>query len=69
MNNLGNDNLQHQSNQGNAPQNGGNENESDVEELEIDLENEEDIKIIEDQFLQMVNSDERFRTNFGDEIF
>ena len=51
-------------------QNGGQEgDDDDVEELEIDLENEEDIKIIEDQFLQMVNSDERFRTNFGDEIF
>lgn len=39
------------------------------EEVEIDLENEEDIKIIEDQFMTMVNSDDRFRENFGDEIF
>ena len=47
----------------------GGKEDDDVEELEIDLENEEDIKIIEDQFLQMVNSDERFSKNFGDEIF
>jgi len=45
------------------------DDDEEDEEVEIDLENEEDIKIIEKEFLTMVNSDDRFRENFGEEIF
>lgn len=35
--------------------------------MEIDLENPEDVKIIEQEFLNLYNSDEQFRQSFGEE--
>jgi hypothetical protein len=35
--------------------------------MEIDLENPDDVKIIENEFLNLYNSDEQFRQSFGEE--
>jgi hypothetical protein len=35
--------------------------------MEIDLENPEDVKIIEQEFLNLYQQDEQFRESFGDE--
>lgn len=37
--------------------------------MDIDLENPNDVKIIEDEFLKLYQQDEQFRTNFGEEAF
>jgi hypothetical protein len=35
--------------------------EDDDDDMEIDLENPDDVKIIEQEFLNLYNSDEQFR--------
>ena len=37
------------------------------EELDIDLENPEDVKVIHDEFRKLYDSDENFRQSFGEE--
>jgi len=37
------------------------------EGVDIDLENPEDIKKVESEFLALYNQDPKFRVNFGDE--
>jgi hypothetical protein len=41
--------------------------EDDDDDMEIDLENPDDVKIIEQEFLNLYNSDEQFRQSFGEE--
>ena len=37
------------------------------EELDIDLENPEDVKVIHDEFRKLYDSDDNFRSSFGEE--
>ena len=37
--------------------------------MDIDLENPNDVKIIEQEFMKLYQQDEQFRTNFGEEAF
>ena len=37
--------------------------------MDIDLENPNDVKIIEDEFLKLYQQDDPFRNNFGEEAF
>ncbi len=41
--------------------------EEEGEELDIDLENPEDVKVIHDEFRKLYDSDENFRQSFGEE--
>jgi len=41
--------------------------DEEEEGIEIDLENEEDVKIIEEEFNNIYNKDETFRNNFGEQ--
>ena len=41
----------------------------DDEEVDIDLEDPEDIKIIEQEFQKLYDNDENFRNSFGEEAF
>ena len=43
--------------------------EEDEEEMDIDLDNPDDVKIIEREFEKIYESDEQFRTSFGQEAF
>ena len=43
--------------------------EEEEEEMDIDLDNPEDVKIIEREFEKIYESDEQFRTSFGQEAF
>ena len=45
---------------------GGDDEEEDVD---IDLDNPEDVKIIEREFRKLYENDEDFKTNFGEEAF
>ena len=37
--------------------------------MDIDLDDPEDVKIIEEEFQKLYENDEQFRTNFGEEAF
>ena len=41
--------------------------DDDGEELDIDLENPDDVKVIHDEFRKLYDSDENFRQSFGEE--
>ena len=41
----------------------------DEEEIDIDLEDPEDVKVIELEFQKLFDKDEEFRNNFGEEAF
>lgn len=45
----------------------GEDMDEDGEELDIDLENPEDVKVIHDEFKKLYDSDENFRQSFGEE--
>jgi len=53
-------------NRGSYQTNGGDEEEEDVD---IDLEDPEDVKIIEQEFRKLYEKDDDFKTNFGEEAF
>ena len=44
-------------------------NEDEEEDVDIDLEDPEDVKIIEQEFKKLYEKDDDFRTNFGEEAF
>lgn len=48
---------------------GGNKAEEEEEDVDIDLEDPEDVKIIEQEFRKLYDKDEDFRTNFGEDAF
>lgn len=37
--------------------------------MDIDLENPEDVKIIENEFQKLYENEEKFKQDFGDEMF
>lgn len=43
--------------------------DDDEEEVDIDLEDPEDVKVIEMEFQKLYDKDEDFKTNFGEEAF
>lgn len=43
--------------------------EEQEDELQINLDDSDDVKLIEEEFQRVYNSDEQFRTNFGEEAF
>lgn len=43
--------------------------EGDEEEMDIDLENPEDVKIIENEFQKLYENEEKFKNDFGEEMF
>ena len=45
------------------------QNEDDEEEMDIDLENPEDVKIIENEFQKLYDNEEKFKNDFGEEMF
>lgn len=45
------------------------ENSDEEEEVDIDLDDPEDVKVIEMEFKKMYDKDDEFRTNFGEEAF
>lgn len=45
------------------------EGEEDEEEMDIDLENPEDVKIIESEFQKLYENEEKFKNDFGEEMF
>ena len=45
----------------------GEDMDDDGEELDIDLENPDDVKVIHDEFRKLYDSDENFRQSFGEE--
>ena len=47
----------------------GMEDDDDEEEVDIDLEDPEDVKVIEMEFKKLYDKDDDFRTNFGEEAF
>ena len=47
----------------------GMEDDIDEEEVDIDLEDPEDVKVIEMEFKKLYDTDGDFKTNFGEEAF
>ena len=45
------------------------QDEGDEEEMDIDLENPEDVKIIENEFQKLYENEEKFKNDFGEEMF
>ena len=45
------------------------QDENEDEEMDIDLENPEDVKIIENEFQKLYDNEEKFKNDFGDEMF
>ena len=45
------------------------EGDEDEEEMDIDLENPEDVKIIESEFQKLYENEEKFKNDFGEEMF
>ena len=45
------------------------DDEDDEEEVDIDLEDPEDVKVIEMEFKKLYDKDDEFKTNFGEEAF
>lgn len=45
------------------------QDDGDEEEMDIDLENPEDVKIIENEFQKLYENEEKFKADFGDEMF
>ena len=45
------------------------QNDDDEEEMDIDLENPEDVKIIENEFQKLYDNEEKFKNDFGEEMF
>lgn len=45
------------------------DDEDDEEEVDIDLEDPEDVKVIEMEFKKLYEKDDEFKTNFGEEAF
>ena len=43
--------------------------DADEDEMDIDLENPEDVKIIETEFQKLYDNEEKFKTDFGEEMF
>ena len=41
----------------------------DEEEMDIDLENPNDVKIIENEFQKLYENEEKFKNDFGEEMF
>ena len=45
------------------------QDDGEEEEMDIDLENPEDVKIIENEFQKLHENEEKFKNDFGDEMF
>ena len=43
--------------------------DGDEEEMDIDLENPNDVKIIENEFQKLYENEEKFKNDFGEEMF
>ena len=43
--------------------------DEDEQDIDIDLENPDDVKIIEEEFRKLYERDTDFKTNFGEEAF
>lgn len=56
-------------NQRNMNEGNGDEQADEEEDVDIDLDDPEDVKIIEQEFRKLYEKDDDFKTNFGDEAF
>jgi hypothetical protein len=45
------------------------QDDGEEEEMDIDLENPEDVKIIETEFQKLYENEEKFKNDFGEEMF
>ena len=45
------------------------QDDNEEEEIDIDLENPEDVKIIENEFKKLYENEEKFQNDFGEEMF
>ena len=45
------------------------QDDNEEEEMDIDLENPEDVKIIENEFKKLYENEEKFQNDFGEEMF